>query len=331
MNIGILIGAGASKDIHPTFGIGIDLINQIKERVLEPGSPMPYLSQLLNDKLNISIEHRKGFVAALESYINEAESPTIDEFLNEVEMYPDYLDVREVYITIGFVAILFHIVGWEGMLKSSIDDEKTNLLNSWLGEIIKYIENKKLLNAYSENPILAESSLQIITFNYDRIIEYGLKKHFKTQPKEIDAWINNNVFHVYGKVGTLDEIEFGFDNSQVVDLKNYIGNINIMYNKRKEAQNPRDIWQSNYDKVRKNWDASTAIVNASSKLLVFGFGYDSFNVKQVYLNQFHYPLFTHIYSEDSKSRRAKVRHIRNLFPEIEFNFNTCKEFLRQVL
>ncbi len=335
MNTTIILGAGASKDVFSEFGLGTELFQQIKERVLDSNSATPYLSKLLNDKMGIRVEQREGFVKALEEYSANVENPSIDQFLSEVDIYPEYAEKREVYLIIGMLAIIFHIVGWESQLKNAYEKGKLKFSDTWIGEIINYIEDKKLLDAYSVSPIYSKSSLQVVTYNYDRLLEYALLNHFEHRQTEISAWIENNIFHVYGKVGYLSDLEFGFDNSNLDKLKSYIGNFKTMYEQRKSNIDKRNIRLSNLDKERLNWDASTAIINASSKLLILGFNYDLYNVKHVFLDQFRYPIFTHIYTDNGdinlNERRKKVSKIREIFREMNFRFKSCKEFLHETL
>lgn len=93
--ITLIIGAGASHDLHPQFALGNELLQQISDRVTDRTSiHTKYISKLL---LSTGIDYSScwDFVHHLDEYKRSAEYPNIDEFLNEVSTYPGYSEQRD--------------------------------------------------------------------------------------------------------------------------------------------------------------------------------------------------------------------------------------------
>ena len=197
--ITLIIGAGANKEINSTIDLGSELIKNISDRVTDRTSPADkYFSNLLN-QINFVPNVREEFVKALDSYINEVSSPSIDAFLDEVENYPEFQIYRESFLRIGRIAIIFHVMGYEG--KSTKDNIENDLKKkeTWMSILCDFIQNKLFINQ-------PEIDLSIVTFNYDRILEYYLLKWFDAS-EEIRDFINTKINHVYGRIGCLKNLK----------------------------------------------------------------------------------------------------------------------------
>ena len=224
----LITGAGASFDVYNYFGLGKDLIKQIIDRKKKKKEFRDYFMK----EKNVEPGELNTFCNNLKIYSQQSKTKSIDEFLTEVELFPEYDDVREQYLLIGKAAILFHITGWEGHFKNAYKAGKVEIKNSWIAEIIKFIENQNLLDAYKSTD-LVNDSLMILTFNYDRLLEYCLLEHFNYDDS-IRNWIHSNIIHIYDDL-TLndmlmdDGLEFGFQNDRIGKLLEYKDSIRTLY------------------------------------------------------------------------------------------------------
>src|SRR6185295_2174746 len=97
----LIIGAGASKDIYHEINTGDELIKEIANRVTDRTSPHNLnLSKELDEQLKLPLQKRVAFLTHLDNYINTAETPSIDEFLNEINTYPEFERDRSDFLTI---------------------------------------------------------------------------------------------------------------------------------------------------------------------------------------------------------------------------------------
>lgn len=330
MDITLIVGAGASRDIYADFGLGIDLLQQISDRVTDKTSTNErYLSRLLMEELGFDYSDLWQFVYHLEEYKKNARSPSIDEFLVEIETFPEFAALKEKFLKIGLISIMFHILGWEWSMELHFRHPFEAILEkTWAWEIIQFIEKNNLFEK-------SASSLQIITFNYDRTIEYLLSKYFKEKNKEneIKKWIYNNVFHVYGKVGDLDELEFGFDHSKIKALEKYIDKFQTIYQQRNKEIG-KDIVKSNDVKI--NDAIGESIIANSNYLAAFGFNFDYFNCRQLGLNNIdsmggNQKLIANIfpYNDDGFIKRREMSlQIRKMTKKVDLKFLSCKQFLQ---
>jgi hypothetical protein len=332
-NVTLVIGAGASKDINHEISTGEELIKDIANRVTDRTSPFNRnLSKELEEQLKFPIEKLVKFLTHLDNYINSVQTPSIDEFLNEINTYPEFENDKDDFLTIGFVMILAHVFGFEGAITKKIIDEdiKTKKL-TWLSTLCNYIDKNDILNKKSN------IELNIITFNYDRIIEYYLLNKYEYSD-EIIEFIYKRVHHVYGRAGSLDKLkpkelndgtteivsQFGEYNSKLKEFKEtYVNHIKIIYDKRNDTESLKPI------------------IRDSKKILIFGYGFDSINNVRLGLLDYGdkgnpedfkvniysggYPNFNFPY------RREMAKKVRSLVLDADIHYESCSEFLKNCL
>jgi hypothetical protein len=325
----LIIGAGASKDINPEIYTGEELIRGIADRITDRNTPQaPYLSKALEEQLNFSIEKRTKFLLHLDNYINSAENPSIDEFLNEVNTYSEFENDKNDFLIIGYVMILAHVFGFEGKGKDSTQKSMFER-DTWLSILSKYIDDNMIL----EQPF--SDSLNIITFNYDRIIEYYLLKKYNYSDRIIQ-FIDNNVHHVYGRAGCLNRLKakkngtdnyeiislFGEDNSKLKEFKEkYVDHIKIIYGKRNDTEGLKST------------------IEKSDRVFVFGYGFDPINNIRLGLNSCNTKqenFKVNIYSGGTpnynfKYRREMAKKVRSIVLDADIYYESCVEFLKKCL
>ena len=161
------------------------------------------------------------FKDEFENYIDGPNSGTIDYFLQN--------QIDTEFVDIGKFALSFHLIGYEdAILQKKLYDSNSH----WLGVFIE----KHIENIYKNN----EQSFKIITFNYDRTIEYYIYQHLteKLSIPETDAIsfidFRLEVIHVYGKIGNLewqnktDYVKFGEKNDESKFVEYAIKNIQLI-------------------------------------------------------------------------------------------------------
>lgn len=325
----LIIGAGASNDLHGQFALGNELLKQISDRVTDRTSPnTPNLSNLL-DKLGYDLSLRKDFVYHLDKYKITSESPSIDGFIDEISSYPEFVEVREKYVQIAKFAIMFHILGYESELKNaSVSGLKSD---AWIHELAKFIDEKKILETDNDG-----YDLKIITFNYDRNIEHYLYNHerFKDKKGKIKTYIENSITHVYGKIGNLnwqssqDSFEFGEQNDRAQKIYEGKNAIDLMYMERLQKNiddNKASQWIHDYE--------TTRIVGA------FGFSFDLINYRLLSLQNLeliknNIQVIANIYpsnGDEYKSRRIMANRIRNVKHDVELTYLSCTNYLKDIL
>jgi hypothetical protein len=324
MDLALIIGAGASKDIYYGFGLGYELINCITESLSEKNSILSKGLMSLKDDQKISYSDIWQFVFHVNEYIKNVENPSIDEFLNEIETFPEFIGLKDKFILIGQLSILYFITEWEKeMAKYHTFPENVIVTDSWLKELIKIIEEKKLLTSN-------EHSLQIITFNYDRSIEFILGQYFKYNNKgtQINDWLENNIFHVYGRVSKMNEFQFGTEDNNIKRLLNFKNNIKTIFSNRSFLET-RTVKKG--DRIIENADYLTVIAN-SGTIAAFGFGFDYFNCREIGFDNFFIEktLNANLFPFNDtgfKRRRSETDRVRRMVRRVDIKYLTCGEFL----
>jgi hypothetical protein len=313
----IIIGAGANKEIHREIDLGIDLIRNISNRVTDRTSKAPYLSSsLMKHRPELTGVVRDNFVVHLDQYINASTTekpPSIDYFIENVNKSPELKAHKENFLNIGRLMILAHILGFEGCttkenIKNEVTTEKT-----WLSVLGNYLKRHDQLKT---NP--REHVLQIITFNYDRILEYYLIQRFGQHAIE---FINKNVHHVYGRIGNLahssvqlnskypDEplVTMGHINDDFTSIANWVKNIKLI-NERNDTSDIKKI------------------IEGSNKIIAMGYGFDPVNNSRLGLDKFKTSgtnFIFNIYRND-KELSEKVRKFRE---DTDLQSLDCVDFL----
>ena len=310
----LIIGAGVNKEIHAEIGLGSELLKDISDRVTDITSPDPrdkYFSNLLS-KINIKQSVKEKFVGDIIRYKIYSEYASIDDFLHKVESLNEFNDYKEEYRRIAKISIVFHVLGYEGTTTQD--------------NILEDIRNRKtwfsLLSAYINNDVFRHKNtdFNIITFNYDRIVEEYLLKSFQ-KDDSIIKFINDNIHHVYGRIGCLDKliqrdlingeketlIRFGLPNDQIETIAKNINQINLVYEER-------DVNSS----IKK-------IIKEADEILIMGYGFDYINNIKIGLDQLkrNPTIKIAVYPTDSSNKKEKIEAF---FSNATIDRSTCTEF-----
>jgi hypothetical protein len=332
----LILGAGASKNICSHFGTGSELLQNIQNRVLdlnlEP-EESPNLSDFLNKELFYSRFELEQFHTELLAYRKDRSknNPSIDAFLDEYAIFPEYEGRRERMINIGKELILAHILGWEGEY-IKMEKENTTDPNNWVHHILDFIEAGK------------GNGVKIVNFNYDRLFEYLFFKHSKLDEETKRQYIQIHTNHVYGRIGDLKEmhppkpynggrppdprtfIEFGAQNNE--RRKDAITNFVTLYGER--------LYNAEHLRYVRNDFRNV------NNIAVMGFGFDKFNLRNIGLDAQHLDptknpnRLIHVWLHEIKDkiniehRRENIAYIRTIYPNIRFYFDSARAFVEEV-
>ena len=348
----LVIGAGASNDINPVFGLGKDLLDQIQERVIDKNTPhQRYLSDILMNQLGIKYSYLFQFYHHLEEYRRRVKNPSIDEFLFEINSFPEFEALRADFNRIGIFCIMFHVLGWESEFAGKVN---INEVPSWVYSIYQFLVLKDVLD--SERMDL----LRIVTFNYDRTLEYILFNLFYYNPKykkslpKIVEWINKNIVHVYGKIGSMPElltpeqnknkekppVPFGMPHRRTDIILKNMDNIHLIQQNRIIADKQLDIF---IQSIRNTQVHNPTITEEQlmqdpnyRELGIFGFNFDYINCRTIALNNLSYKVKVkaNIYpfiDDEFIYRREMTNKIRNMFNNGELHYYSCSSFVELFL
>ena len=244
-----ILGAGASKPYgYPT---GKELTNYIRNK-------------LINDIIkDTEIPQHSLYITKIEEIINKFSKSTnksIDLFLTR---NPEYEEL-------GKKIIVYSIIKNE--LKSKRPEELIKDDEDWFSELFDHLTDELIEpNSYSK---FQENNFSIITFNYDRSLEYFLFKALnnsftKTKATEIaKILLNIPIIHVYGKIANLpwEDTDF-FLNYKEINIKSYMDlakNINVIYSNR--------VDEERITKAKK-------LINDAERIFFLGFGYANENME----------------------------------------------------
>lgn len=288
----LITGAGASMDIHNAFKSGKELLKAILNDVsdLKSGYCEWVLDWKGTESANIDKNRILSFHHHLNLFVNSDSGKSIDQFISEVMHYPEFESHRESFIYIGKFAILYNIHNWEE--KYSKIPFEYNWLNKLANHLIAEVRKKNII--------------QLVTFNYDRMLEFHLSKSLLNEiPK---------IHHVYGTLysdpgtfGKLPEVNA----IQTKEMGNFL------------IANDRVKWDNSYQTPNRKGD----------KVYFMGFGFDDFNCRQIGLqNHTASQLIGNIFTKvepggNFTKRRTETDRIGRIIPEIDFTFLSCSEFV----
>lgn len=285
----LVLGAGASLAYGLPLGKG--LIENIC--ALLPGSDASYMG----DKANSLFNQLSGYREAAKSWhaisgkelsyaliefrqrLIESDPKSIDEFLAR-----DFGDATAVFRQIGKLSIAHVIAASESAGAFDID-----LTNPSKDRWYRYLW-QDCLNAGSRSlDDLKAKKLRIVSFNYDRSLEYFLGKHIAAtylsnpgrllDPAKVRTWAldgfkevesNLQITHPYGTLGSLSAVPYGDTN-------------NPQYHGVDMAQCIRVIGEERSDKgdsfaQARNW------ISEATRVVFLGFSYDSMNMERLGLD-----------------------------------------------
>lgn len=329
-----VIGAGASKAINPEFGLGIELLNSIISNVNIP--PLrDFLKRKLGDEIKLS-----EFASDLREYTENSDSPSIDQFVSEVHEFPEFMEKRESYSNIAINSIVHYILKYESSILSQEYYESNFSKKSWINPLVDWMKE----NDFFDNP-KNNNYLKIVSFNYDRTIEYLLLKHFADRKKEVYRFIEESIVHVYGDIGSLDEnsinhISLGgvdsdlyiFESNRIKLLYNARSNDDVLINKSQHyistLDNPfyKQLFHSNFAEAK------------DQQVCFFGFSFDYLNCVQLNLTttsknipKFYANLHPFEFDYGFKFRRKNANYLRKIRTDFNFSYFDAQHFVEEKL
>lgn len=292
----LIVGAGASNDFDPEMGTGYNLIDHIAKRVIDENSEEKYLSTIL-ETIGYNYDFRKSFSNKIIEFLNSdlILGYSIDSFLDK---NPEYYDI-------GRFCIAFHIIGYEAAsIRRNINVFFSK--ESWL----KNLKNKLMPDSIDEN-------LKIITFNYDRLIEYYLYHYFEN---DIIDFSKNNIIHIYGKLADLqwqnkfEYCNYGHPNNDIRRIKGIMNNFHLMFGERNAINN----------------SAIDTFINEAKQIIFLGFGYDEYNLNKLGIKRYleNREICGTFYGCNIESKNRVSAYFDD---KISLKTKTCSEFISEIV
>jgi hypothetical protein len=257
----LVLGAGASAPYGFPLGrkLMVDVINKLNTS--NSGHDQGFSQVLL--RLGFDGQLQSDFAAEM----RWAKQSSIDAFVQE----------RQEFLQIGKAAIAAALIPYENLddlvsLESEFSSEPTN--QRWY---------TYLLDLLGESQTFTENHLSIITFNYDRSLEYFI---FQTlihrfnlaAALAIELLKTIPIIHVYGQLGKFDfESEAnGRPYSTLMDdinVKQCVDEMNLIHEPRDE------------DEFAKSKEDVYKVLRNTETLIFLGFGYHEKNLERLRLSQ----------------------------------------------
>jgi hypothetical protein len=258
----LVLGAGASAPYG--FPLGQNLMSEVIEKLIgESGGRSLHLIQLLKD-LGFQRKQQEDFANAL----HDAKQTSIDAFLQERGV--DFLDI-------GKACIAACLIPYEYLFN----------LKQMEHELVEWQRGKRwyeyLLNLLGPYKNFAENQLSIITFNYDRSLEYflfnAIKPRFKVDDKQaIEVMKAVPIFHVYGQLGKPDifypEGRGYTPEVSVNSVQQSVAEIHLMHEDREESD------------VIADYQDSHRLISEAHRIVFIGFGYLEKNIERLMIRDF---------------------------------------------
>lgn len=316
-----ILGSGASKPYK--FPTDEELRKRIIKDFRSDYLQMPYTSDLGPRSVTFEKQKRKTDVNSfIERLQNTEGTCTIDEFIN----------VNTQFEFLGKVAIQYYLLKYEKEYDASRSHE---YVSDWFEIVLRemFKDAKR-----SKNPSRIDSnSINFLTFNYDRIIEFLFIKQFVNLfndllttniNKQQIGFFLYRIIHLYGSLGTipqnknskgLNEIDFGEKLKTYEQIKNTINNIGLIKDGFKQS-----------DRVSKK-------IYHAKKIFLLGIGYIKDNMKLLNLeNSINYNDPPQIYGTAYNKSLIEISEIKNLYfnfsqsiPEPIIESSDCKKLIQK--
>jgi len=324
--ITIILGAGVNKEINSHIDIGTELIKHIGDRVTDRTTPNgKYLSAAL-EKFGYAEKVCKEFVYHLDKYASDVPIPSIDEFLYEVASYDEFKENRVQLLEIGRVMICSHVLGWEGLTVEGFLKLEVKSKKKRLSILADFIESQDLFES---------ERLKIITFNYDRILEYFLHLRFGGK---ITKFTKTNLIHFYGRLGNCEGVDKNYPNEKFIKF----GHNNNDFSKIWEIKDQIRLVLDREDDILEQSDPSNLSRNAiltasnSGRVLVCGYGLNSINNSRLRLSdlidnsrKFIFNVHPGAIKGDFEKRRDDAGAIRAMLVGAHIQYHpVCKKFFQ---
>jgi hypothetical protein len=282
----LVLGAGASLSYGLPLGTG--LLQNIKSWL-----PSDDRCQMGDEALNLS-QHLQQDMALIDQWVadtkrnphdaliefrqrlSESRPKSIDEFLSR-----DFSTATKIFRQIGKLAIAHAIAASES--PQAFEDADGNLSNDhWYN----YLWQECLAPNCKTLEDLKNKKLRVISFNYDRSLEYFLGKKIaathlakpgnQLNPKFVQSWArdgflavdsNLKITHPYGTLGPLNEIPYGALINGQLPLGNMARRIRVI---GEERADPSDTFAD-----ARSWIAS------ADRVVFLGFSFDPLNMERL--------------------------------------------------
>ncbi|MCA8983359.1 MAG: hypothetical protein R3C12_01120 [Planctomycetaceae bacterium] len=235
----LLLGAGAST--HLGFPLGAELKRQMltamDDWIQIKGSSIP-------PKLEVPVEDVKSFYE--EMLHSNFSSP--DAFL---EKFPEHKRVGKY--------LMCEILSKKEIERNFISQA------GWYQHLVNAIQVDKIEQ-------LVENNLSIVTFNYDRSIDFKLHKfvqhHYRLSSDE--AWQTLRaaipIIHLHGTLGEYPEVPYGCTD----DILERSNSIQILHETDESSE-----------QTKENFAQASRFLNGAETVAVFGFGFGADNVRRL--------------------------------------------------
>lgn len=299
----LILGAGASTDVHPGFPTGDELIQLIDVHlvttryVYAESQKDWFISPLVNRikgdfgmDYNQTTEFIHRFKRKLWDKIQHwyfEKFHCIPEPISIDQLIAEQFKDDPLYVDIAKYCIAYFIKGAEhGILRAK--NGAYLKLNHWITGFNKFLEANNQNNSIE---------FKVITFNYDRVLQYFLNKQ-----------VGMEIHHAYGSIGELRDLSFE-KNNDAEKLKVASQNIKLIH-EREPLPNEYSI--DHFDSC-----------------LFVGFGYDEKNMRDtLQMNKTRYENCT------GMAFKEKTKHHNKVIQDFGFNIEpTCSisEFLQKNL
>jgi hypothetical protein len=311
----LVLGAGASKPYG--YPLGQELVNKIVSDAMNPGS---YLDQVLGlcHIPEISIK-------TLGTELKASARPSIDAFLES----------RTDLLPVGRLAIAVELLFYE-------ESARIHATDDWY----QYLFNK--MCAPSQFESFGTSKVSIVTFNYDRSLEFclftALRKSFQKSVAEcVENFERIPIIHVHGRIGPspTDEklLPYGTPMSPAVFqdfAKRLLPDI---------AKQIRIIHEVKDDMAE--FKAAQTLLSQAERICFLGFGFHETNLRRLFKgittledptqtpNSGTWRLFSgvKIFAHNFDFTESEKKDIQRLLPRPTCDWRvrkqSCKDFLRE--
>jgi hypothetical protein len=200
---GLVIGAGASK----AYGLPVGI--ELRKEIFNMRANSDYLSSILG----ISWYRSEKFIQFIDSFYNSG-IKSIDKYL---KFHPEYEKEGKACIT--YLIKKHELVAINELSK-----------NDWLLELYdKLIDGISSINESNE---IKRNHLYIVTFNYDRLIEFFLIRSYlnsfsndkkvkveflKYSFSDFEGYFGFSIDHIYGMIGNLDLNPMTEDDEKLIE------------------------------------------------------------------------------------------------------------------
>jgi hypothetical protein len=199
-------------------------------------------------------------IRSLADLLNNQTSETIDDFIVE---NPSFSDLTKIAIAADFISRSYSLEDGALRLKNfearywttANGDRKRN----WVHLLINIVRH-----GIRSGNVTKENKVQIITFNYDTVLELVLSKQFRNTESNYSSYTDYiSIQHVHGECGTLEDI----CKHPAKTCLDWASNINVVNE------------QSVPDKVKMSREFARELTQLASELYFCGFSFSGPNCR----------------------------------------------------